>query len=101
MQIRSLNGCADDLNAAATQFGLVVVRCKAGKYNFSLDCYEEVLRIFWEQFGADHVDVAQILNNIGSVFARNGEYHRVILPWKDALKMYKNLGLGYCNRSSR
>ena len=94
VRIRSLNGCADDLNAAAAQFGLGVVCCEAGQYNDSLDCYEEALRIRREQLGADHVDVAQILNNIGSVFARNGEYHRALLPWKDALKMYKKLGLG-------
>ena len=94
MWIRILNSRAGGLNAAAAQFGLGVVCCEAGQYNDSLDCYEEALRIRREQLGADHVDVAQILNNIGSVFARNGEYHRALLPWKDALKMYKKLGLG-------
>ena len=100
MQIRSLNGRADDLDTVDAQFGLGVVRCESGKYNDSLDCYEEAMWIFREQLCADHVVVAQILNNIGSVFARNGEYYRALLPRKEALKMYKKLGLVYCNRLS-
>ena len=35
----------------------------------------------------------QILNNIGSVFARNGEYQRALKPWEDAVAMYRNAGL--------
>ena len=35
----------------------------------------------------------QILNNIGSVFARNREYERALKPWEDAIHIYKNAGL--------
>ena len=66
-----LNGRDDDLNVAATKFGLGVVHCEARQYSDSLDCYEEALQIFREQIGDDHVYVAQILNNIGNIFSRN------------------------------
>ena len=75
-----------------------VVRCEAGKYNGSLDCYEEALRICREHLGYDNVDVEQILKNIGCVFAWNGEYQMALLPWKDTLKMYKKLSIEDCNR---
>ena len=64
MQIRILNSRTDDLNSAVAQFGLGLVHCEAGQYNGGLYCY---LLIFWIHRGqlvADHVDVAQILNNI-------------------------------------
>ena len=43
--------------------------------------------------GDDNVEVAEILNNIGSVFARNQEYQRALQPWQDAIEMYKRAGL--------
>ena len=42
--------------------------------------------------------MAQIMKNVGGVLSRNEEYHMALLPWKDALKMYKNMGLGDYNR---
>ena len=70
------------------------------QYNYNIDCYEEAFWISQEELGDDYVDVAQIMKNIESVFARNGEYHSALLPWKDTLKIYKHLGLGDCNRPS-
>ena len=51
------------------------------------------MRLRQEFLGDGHVCVAQVLNNVGSVFARNGEYDRAIKPWKDALGMYRDAGL--------
>ena len=101
VEIRILNCRADDLNATAAQFWIGLLRCEAGHLNYIIDCYEEASRIHRDQFGSDHMDVAHILNNIVSVFASNGEYHRDLLPCKDALKMYKKMGPGYCNRMLR
>ena len=35
----------------------------------------------------------KVLNNIGSVFARNKEYQRALTPWQDAIDIYKSLGV--------
>uniref|UniRef100_A0A7S4WKA7 Kinesin light chain n=1 Tax=Ditylum brightwellii TaxID=49249 RepID=A0A7S4WKA7_9STRA len=40
-----------------------------------------------------HFQVAHILLNVGSVFARNGEYERALVPWRHAIDMYKSAGL--------
>ena len=73
MGIRSPNGRTDDINTVSAQFGLGIVRYDTGQDKNRLNCYEGTFLTRQEQLSADHVDAAQILNNIGSVFARNRE----------------------------
>lgn len=91
--VRKQHGNAADLGTAKIQFGMGIVCCEMGHFNKSLDFYEESLKIRQSLLGNDNVEVAEILNNIGSVFARNQEYQRALQPWQDAIEMYKRSGL--------
>jgi len=93
LSIRRLNNCDNDLGTANIFFGKGIICCERGNFNESLDEYEEAIRIRRAHLGPDDPEVAQVLNNIGSVFARNREYERALLPWNHAMELYKIAGL--------
>jgi len=93
LEVRKKHARYNDLVSADIHFAMGIIHCESGKLNDALDSYEEAMRIRCIQLGDNHIEVAQILNNIGSVFARNGEYQRALKPWQRALEMYRLSGL--------
>jgi len=93
LEVRKKHARCNDLISADIHFAMGIIHCESGKLNDALDSYEEAMRIRCIQLGDNHIEVAQILNNIGSVFARNGEYQRALKPWQRALEMYRLSGL--------
>lgn len=93
IEVRKKHARCNDLVSADIHFAMGIIHCESRKLNDAINCYEEAIKIRRVLLGENHVDVAQILNNIGSVFARNGEYQRALKPWQRALEMYRHNGL--------
>lgn len=70
-----------------------VVNCETGNLSEALDSYESCIKIRRKELGNNHLALAQVLNNIGSVFARNKEYERALKPWNDAIDVYRSHGM--------
>eukprot|EP00979_Chaetoceros_neogracilis_P007995 scaffold1744_cov237-Chaetoceros_neogracile.AAC.7 len=82
-----------DLGLAEIQFNLGIVYCETGNLDEAMNSYEKSLKIRTKYLGENSVETAQVLNNIGSVFARNKEYQRALEPWQDAIEIYRSLGV--------
>jgi tetratricopeptide (TPR) repeat protein len=116
IEIRSKHDHDRDLHSADIYFNMGIIHCETGNLNKAIDCYEEAVNIKTAALGNKDIQVAQvsyfitqfifyvifllkqypfpqILNNIGSVFARNREYQRALKPWQDAVEIYRNAGL--------
>lgn len=74
-------------------FNLGIAHCETGRLNKAIDSYESSMKIRRKVLGENSIEYAQILNNIGSVFARNKEYQRALAPWQDAINIYISMGL--------
>ena len=60
-------------------------------YNKALDCYQLALRITLEQYGEEHPDVATTYNNIGTIFAHQGEYAQALEYYSKSLDIKKKI----------
>ena len=93
IRIRKTHQADNDLETSEIWYGLGIAYCEEKEFNKSLDAYEKSYLLRQELLGESHVEVAQVLNNVGSVFARAGEYERASSPWNDALAMFRDAGL--------
>uniref|UniRef100_A0A7S3PXG4 Uncharacterized protein n=1 Tax=Chaetoceros debilis TaxID=122233 RepID=A0A7S3PXG4_9STRA len=94
LQFYKCCGRVDDLLYAEIHFNKGIILCETGQLNKAIDAYEISKGIRQQKLGDDSIEVAQVLNNIGSVLARNKEYQRALRPWRDAIGIYKSLGVG-------
>ena len=61
-------------------------------------CYKKAHRIYVEQLGEEHVDVAVTLNNIGQVYHAMKKYKKSMSAYNDSLQIMRLLlGEGHRN----
>merc|ERR1712012_691666 len=64
------NEDGEDKEIADIYFGMGIAFCEKGRqYDKSLQCYEKALQVRRETLGENHVEFAQVLNNMGIVNA--------------------------------
>ena len=80
---------------AEIYYGMGVVMCERRDRNCegAMECYKHSLKIRVLVLGPHHIDVAQTLNNIGSVYARMNDFSDAKDYWSRALDIYRSNGL--------
>lgn len=80
---------------AEIYYGMGVVMCERRDRNCegAMECYKHSLKIRVFVLGPHHIDVAQTLNNIGSVYARMNNFSDAKDYWSRALDIYRSNGL--------
>lgn len=75
----------DHINSVHTIMGII---CRhQGKYAEVISWYERVLKILEREFGVDHIDSANMINNIGAVYRQQGKYAKAISWYERALNI--------------
>lgn len=80
---------------AEIYYGMGVVLCERRERNYeeAMECYKKSLKIRVVALGPHHIDVAQTLNNVGSVYARLNKFSDAKDYWSRALDIYRSNGL--------
>jgi tetratricopeptide (TPR) repeat protein len=81
----------ENKDLADIYYGMGVVLCERRDRNYeeAMECYKKCLKIRVLAFGPNHIDVAQTLNNIGSVYARLNKFSDAKDYWTRALEIYR------------
>jgi tetratricopeptide (TPR) repeat protein len=80
-----------NMDLADIYYGMGVVLCERRDRNYeeAMECYKKCLKIRVLTLGPHHIDVAQTLNNIGSVYARLNKFSDAKDYWTRALEIYR------------
>ena len=94
--VLSAAGCAEDLNAAPMELGLMLnfagfYLYKGAKFTESRTIYERALRIDEIAYGPDHPNVATIVNNLGRVLQKIGDLPRAQAHFERALRICEKI----------
>jgi tetratricopeptide (TPR) repeat protein len=60
---------------------------EVSQYEEARSCYDRALVILEKNFGGDHYEVANILNNIALILVAEGDYERAVPLYERALKI--------------
>ena len=67
----------------------------------AMSCYERALKIYEREFGADHINSANTINNIGETYRRQGKHVEAMSCYERALKIYeREFGVDHVNSAS-
>ena len=72
-EIRDLNSAVDCVESAGAIMGIGNVRQYQGRYAEEISYYKRALKIFEKIFGADDINTANTINNLGNTYDSQGK----------------------------